>query len=379
MDVKSIDQEVRLNSRVLLLGPPAAGKSSLAENLTQFGLTHYNLDHEVFRLCKEKSHSGLLPDTIILEAVKRFIGSIQKPKPAVVELPYHDYLSILNELELSEYDCIALLTASWNTLCQRNQDRENSVPEIYIARSLGAVTSMTSWLSSGCMPWLCFDMDLFTIPQVTATILDFLRRKESLSLSRLSIGPLPEKPYIGGHLIDAVEWDDNLIDELQQRYSIRSVLDIGCGSGLSIELFQNHGVEAWGVEGNLAILDGPSKMKQRIMVVDLTKQWIEWPTKMDLVWCTEVLEHIPCACDSNLIRTISSSAAKVVFVTAAQPNQPGYNHVNCQPLEYWISRFEKHGLKYLEETNNILDKLSNEGSFGRNYLKENGMIFEVCL
>ena len=381
MDGKTTDKHHTLRSRVLLLGPPAAGKSSLAQAFSRFGLAHYSLDSEVFRLCKEKSYNGSLSDAMILEAVKRFIASIPDKNPAIVELPHHDYLDLIknDELQLSGYDCIVLLTASYATLCKRNGARERRVPDLYIARCIGGIESLVSWMTFESLPWLRFDMDLFTFPQVATSILNFLRQTESSSLSRLAIAPIPKSPYLGGHLIDAVEWDAELLEELQRRYPIRTVLDVGCGVGLSLDLFQDHGISAWGLDGNVAILDGPSQTKQRIMIVDFTKQWIEWPTKMDLVWCTEVLEHIPNLYEVNVIRTICSSAARIVFATAASSNQPGYNHVNCQPLEHWISRFEEHGLKYVEETRHILDRLTNEGPFGRNYLKENGMLFEVCL
>ena len=367
--------------RLLLLGPPGAGKSSLVKALSFLMLPYYNLDTVIFELCRKKSLIGPLPDEIIREATLKFISMIPEKGSVIAELPYHDYLDIISNgaLNISRYDGVILLTSSYKILCHRNKERENSVPELYIARSLGSTEALLAWLGNTQFPWLRFDMDLFTVNQVANSILDFLRRTESTTLSRLSIAPIPSSPYLGGHLVNETELDRKLINELRKRYDIRTVLDIGCGTGLSLDYFEEIGIQAWGVEGNLAILDGPSQIKQHIMVVDFTKQWLECPVKMDLIWCVEVIEHIHPQHESNIIRSICSNAAQVVFLTAAKPDQPGYNHVNCRPQEYWINKFEGNGLKYVKETNNILARLDDKGSLGMNFLKENGMLFEVCL
>ena len=80
---------------------------------------------------------------------------------------------------------------------------------------------------------------------------------------------------------------------------------------------------AWGIEGNSDVLDGPAQNRQRLTIVDFTKQWIEWPVKVDLVWCVEVLEHVPAAFEDNVLKTIAHNAGNLVFIAAAPPTQLG--------------------------------------------------------
>ena len=77
-------------------------------------------------------------------------------------------------------------------------------------------------------------------------------------------------------------------------YGIKSVLDIGCGRGLSTTWFAMHGVDVKCVEGSH---DGVMKT----MLPDPENQLVEhdfsrgpwWPGKTyDVAWSVEVLEHI---------------------------------------------------------------------------------------
>ena len=49
----------------------------------------------------------------------------------------------------------------------------------------------------------------------------------SISLAQLDIVPAPDRPYLGGSLRDAVEWDGFLVEMLIKRYAIRTALDVG--------------------------------------------------------------------------------------------------------------------------------------------------------
>lgn len=187
--------------------------------------------------------------------------------------------------------------------------------------------------------------------------------------------PDPARPYLGGHLIDSAEWDKGLVQKIVSVHEVKSALDVGCGSGVTIDAFEQLGVSCWGLEGNKAVLDGTCRNTQRLLLCDFTKQWVQWPVPVDLVWCVEVLEHIPAKFQSNVVRTIESNTGKVAFVTAAQPGQPGYHHVNCRPRGHWTEIFEQAGLRRWPEGDQLLEQLPDHSEFGPNYLKANGMFF----
>jgi hypothetical protein len=68
----------------------------------------------------------------------------------------------------------------------------------------------------------------------------------------------------------------------------------------------------------------------------------------DLVVCVEVAEHLSAECADSLVDLLVRFAPRVMF-TAATPGQGGYDHVNEQPHEYWIAKFEKRGYRMLRE------------------------------
>jgi SAM-dependent methyltransferase len=264
------------------------------------------------------------------------------------------------------------------SLCRRNALRSYQVPEDYIARCVGGAVAFATWLDrQSDIRWLQCDTSVLSVSQLHGIITGILRQSGSSTLSRLALAPVADQPYVGGHLIDAIEWDEHLVVLLQAMFGVTSALDVGCGLGLSVELFGQLGIAAWGIDGNRHMLDGRAVYRERLLVVDFTKQWVEWPSKVDLVWCVEVLEHVPEQFEDHVLQTIARNAKRLAFVSAAPPGQPGYCHVNCKPREYWIHRLEALGLRYSSHSEFLLSQLSDVGPLGPNFLKRNGMLFEA--
>lgn len=364
--------------RILLVGPPAAGKSAVARCLVAMfpKCAYLNLDEDIRSVSNEVGNPKRLTDHHIDEATRRFLSKAMSKEFVVAELPHHDYVSLVNSstLVLDQFVCIAVLSADYEVLKQREIARSHDVPIDYIARCVGGTAALLCTLGERSSPWLAFDTRFMKPEAIAQCISDFVRRDESANLAKLQIVPRPALGYLGGHFKHDVEWDETLVRSLLQRSEIRTALDVGCGNGGAIRRFAELGVDAWGLDGYLS----DSSERHRIVVVDLTKQWIEWPMKPDLIWCVEVLEHIPQLHEESAIRTIARNAGKLAFVTAAPPGQPGYHHVNCQPKEYWIERFEDAGLKYATDCQAMLNELSDEGPFGMNIFKRNGLLFEVA-
>src|SRR5215217_4033202 len=76
----------------------------------------------------------------------------------------------------------------------------------------------------------------------------------------------------------------------------RSVVDVGCGTGEWLSVFEEHGVEdVWGVDGG---------------------------------------------CANTFVESLTRLGPVVLF-SAAIPHQDGANHINCQWPEYWAERFDE--------------------------------------
>jgi SAM-dependent methyltransferase len=126
-----------------------------------------------------------------------------------------------------------------------------------------------------------------------------------------------------------------------------SVLDIGCGRGAWLRVFQELGVKA--VQG----LDGEYVEQSRLLVppecftcTDLSKPF-KVPGRYDLAVCLEVGEHLPHAMAPLLIDRLVEAAPAVLF-SAAIPGQGGVNHINERMPAYWRALFREHGYALLD-------------------------------
>lgn len=125
---------------------------------------------------------------------------------------------------------------------------------------------------------------------------------------------------------------DYLIEELQPK----SVLDVGCGTGVSLEYFLKKGISAVGIENSDNAIK-KSVVAKHIIKRNLKKA-LDLNRKFDLVWSFEVIEHIHPQYESIFLRNLIDHSDKVV-ISAATPGQGGHGHFNEQLPEYWINRF----------------------------------------
>lgn len=146
-----------------------------------------------------------------------------------------------------------------------------------------------------------------------------------------------------GTLLSAAAVVPQIIDLIEPS----SVVDVGCGRGAWLSLFQSHGVE------RLLGLDGSYVDRKRLLipqecfsVVDLSKPF-RIPGRFDLAVCLEVGEHLPHRSASSLVGSLVE-AAPVVLFSAAVPGQGGTYHINEQWPVYWKSLFAKRGYTCLD-------------------------------
>ena len=116
-----------------------------------------------------------------------------------------------------------------------------------------------------------------------------------------------------------------------------SLIDVGCGTGQWAAVAHEYGLAVlgvdWNVPGDLVIVD-------TYIDHDLTGGY---PCgDFDLALCLEVAEHLPEEAAGPLVEGLSHATA--VLFSAATPGQPGINHINCQPHDYWHDLFAGHGL-----------------------------------
>lgn len=127
----------------------------------------------------------------------------------------------------------------------------------------------------------------------------------------------------------------------------RSVIDVGCGLGVWLDVFREHGLEdVWGVDGfhvDRQLLAIPA---ERFLQSDL-RQPIRLSRRFDLVVSVEVAEHLPPECAAPFVESLTGLGSAVLF-SAAIPHQGGVDHVNEQWPEYWAERFARHGYRAID-------------------------------
>lgn len=167
-----------------------------------------------------------------------------------------------------------------------------------------------------------------------------------------------ETPHLGGNALegDIATYCPGIWDYVISRFSINSVLDLGCGLGYSSSYFHKSGCKVIAVDGlqyNVENSVFPS------LKIDLTASPVK--CKVDLVHCHEVVEHIEEKYLDNLLDSLC--CGKFILMTNALPGQGGYHHVNEQPTEYWIDHLQNRGCEVLiADSNKIRNLASSDGA-----------------
>lgn len=151
-------------------------------------------------------------------------------------------------------------------------------------------------------------------------------------------------PHLGGNIVggDPCTWTPTLWSWLIKKFNIKTVVDIGCGEGHTVKYFIDNGCSAYGLEG---LSENLKNSVAPMIQWDITQGHLK-ASKVDLVWCCELVEHIDAKYIHCLMNTLT--VGTIVAMTHALPGQEGYHHVNCQPASYWIKLMDAYGFDYLE-------------------------------
>lgn len=174
------------------------------------------------------------------------------------------------------------------------------------------------------------------------------------AVSGLKSFPLPSPPgaTAGSTTVENAfdaswHWENLFLDEPFIRAAMdllapKSVLDLGCGSGLYPLMYRHCGVQdvlgVDGMEPGATVLDVETYVK-----ADL-QQPFDAGRKFDLVVCLEVVEHLHADATGVILDTIARHATDdgTILFSMAEPGQPGNGHINCRTmsevLDLWASR-----------------------------------------
>lgn len=143
--------------------------------------------------------------------------------------------------------------------------------------------------------------------------------------------------------VDTVERSARIVVPLLMRqFKPRSVLDLGCGTGDWLHVFQLSGVaEIIGYDGEWVHRGSLKIPTECFRILDFYASMPELP-RVDVGLCLEVGEHVAESICRKMIASLTRCADVIVW-SAAVPGQGGSQHINEQYQDYWIALFLQNG------------------------------------
>jgi SAM-dependent methyltransferase len=163
-----------------------------------------------------------------------------------------------------------------------------------------------------------------------------LQRRRMLR-SRSSI--FNDEEQLGGCSLEPIP----LLKGCLEIFGPASILDVGCGTGKSLDWFLSQGIDVLGMEGSEIAIQH-ARNPDRIRHTNLNEA-VDLQRTFDLVWCFEVAEHIHPDFTDTFVQTLTHHSTNLVM-SAAHLGQGGIGHFNEQPREYWIAKLNEHGYQH---------------------------------
>lgn len=146
-----------------------------------------------------------------------------------------------------------------------------------------------------------------------------------------------------------------MLDHFLTRWPLEKgarVLDVGCGQGAALSLFQQHGFDATGV--TLGIQDVMACREQGFDVYEMDQSALDFePASFDFLWCRHCLEHsiFPYFTLSGFQKMVRPGGYVYVEVpapdTVAQ-HQRNVNHYSVLGKSMWLELMRRSGFESVD-------------------------------
>jgi 2-polyprenyl-6-hydroxyphenyl methylase/3-demethylubiquinone-9 3-methyltransferase len=133
------------------------------------------------------------------------------------------------------------------------------------------------------------------------------------------------------------------------------VLDVGCGTGYSLLSFMLHNKTANGVEVCDYLLETTlhTYLKLGLVKKGRIQELPYAENSFDLVFCTDVLEHIPEVDVEKSISELVRVSKRYLFLTICTMESQMFPelklHETVKPVEWWMEQIKKFRVKKIAE------------------------------
>ena len=134
-------------------------------------------------------------------------------------------------------------------------------------------------------------------------------------------------------------------------FGIESILDVGCGSGKALKAFLDAGFDAHGFDIADNCLD-PDLVESCHLTTGCVWTDGDLPAGFDLIFCTDVCEHLPPEHVIDSLRCMKEASGKYVFLSIALfADSFGHKllgeplHLSHHDSAWWLRTIEQVGLK----------------------------------
>ena len=147
--------------------------------------------------------------------------------------------------------------------------------------------------------------------------------------------------FYNNHSQMSVSSAEEIIPKVLDYIKPSSVIDIGCGIGTWLKVWEKFGIDdILGVDGDYINRDNLLISYDKFIATNL-EQGFKCVRKFDIVTCLEVAEHIN-ESEAEIFVNSLCNLGDVILFSAAIPGQEGTLHINEQYPDYWLNLFRKN-------------------------------------
>ena len=189
--------------------------------------------------------------------------------------------------------------------------------------------------------------------------------------SGTNYGGVGDAKHLGGFTdIDMMGISPAVWKHIVKNWTVQSVIDVGCGRGISTSWFYVHGLRTECVEGSHDAIEQSMVPDKSILTEHDFSRGPWWPQKtFDVVWSVEFLEHVNRQFHFNYVSTFRKAAILMVSSSA----WGGWHHVEVHDDKWWIRKFESYGFRFAGELTREIRDVATQEQLRKEIFPPNGM------